>query len=226
MLKRFGEEIWIVDSAPSATSGFGCARRMVVIRLSNGDLFVWSPSVLSNELRKAVDALGEVRHLVEPNALHDQVLNDWRRVYASAKLYAPPGLRERRKDMIFDGDLGDEPAAAWADEIGQVVVRGNLITAEVVFFHRKSGTALFADLIQYLQANWDAGWRGRMERLFKTEPTVLEKFRVATTDRAAARASINRIVGWPTDKVLLARGDPIMRDGRAFIERAFRWLGH
>ncbi len=225
MLKRFGEEIWIADSAPSTTSGFGFGRRMAVIRLLNGDLFVWSPSVLSDELRKALDALGDVRHLVEPNALHDQFLNDWRRIYASAKLYAPPGLREKRKDIIFSGDLGDEPATAWADEIGQVVVRGNLVTAEAVFFHRKSGTALFADLIQYLQANWDAGWRGRVERLFRTEPTVPEKFRVATTDRAAARRCIDRILEWPTEKVLVARGDPIVRDGRAFIERAFWWLG-
>lgn len=31
---------------------------------------------------------------------------------------------------------------------------GNLITTEVVFFHVKSGTVLFTDLIQQFPANW------------------------------------------------------------------------
>ena len=36
---------------------------------------------------------------------------------------------------------------------------GNAITTEVVFFHARSGTVLFTDLVQQLPAHWFSGWR-------------------------------------------------------------------
>jgi hypothetical protein len=44
--------------------------RMVVVRLANGDRFLWSPTEPDEGLRKEIDALGAVRHLVSPNKLH------------------------------------------------------------------------------------------------------------------------------------------------------------
>src|ERR1700758_22479 len=69
-LQPFGPEIWIADAPVASFYGFPYSTRMAVIRLSDGILFVWSPVALSTELRAAVDALGPVRHLVSPNALH------------------------------------------------------------------------------------------------------------------------------------------------------------
>jgi hypothetical protein len=56
------------------------------------------------------------------------------------------------------------------------------------------------------------------------EPSVPRKFRVTFTDRQAARASVERILAWPTEKVLMAHGAPVTTDGRAFLRRAFKWL--
>ena len=135
-LKQFGPEIWIADGATVSTGGFHYGTRMAVIRLLDGGLFIWSPVKLTPALRAGVDALGEVRHLVPPNSLHHLFLDDWRAAYPNARAYAAPRLRDKRKDIDFAADLGDEPAAEWADDIDQVVVRGCLITSEVVFFHR------------------------------------------------------------------------------------------
>lgn len=63
---------------------------------------------------------------------------------------ASPGLREKRPDIVFAGDLTDSPIEAWADEIDHAIMHGNRITTEVVFFHRQSGTAIFTDQIQQL----------------------------------------------------------------------------
>ena len=90
MLQPFGEDIWIADGPVTATGGFRYGTRMVVIRLSDGGLFLWSPIPLSEPLRARIDDLGEVRHLVAPNALHHLFLGDWRRAYPAARLYAPP----------------------------------------------------------------------------------------------------------------------------------------
>lgn len=228
VLEAFGPEIWI-GGGPTvvAAAGFHYPTRMAVIRLAGGGLFIWSPVALSADLQGAVDALGEVRFLIAPNTLHDSFLSEWRRAYPGAKLYAAPGLRQRRKDLVFDGDLGDAPADGWAEEIDQVPVRGNLITTEVVFFHRLSGTAIFTDLIQHFSPTWFGGWRAivaRLDLMIGPEPSVPRKFRNAFVNRRAARVGLDQILAWPVQQVLMAHGPPVRSDGRAFIARAFRWL--
>jgi hypothetical protein len=53
---------------------------------------------------------------------------------------------------------------------------------------------------------------------------VPRKFRLAFTDRAAARRRCRRILAWPAEQVLMAHGPVIESDGQAFLARAFRWL--
>lgn len=228
MLKEFGPNIWIADGPEvQAAAGFHYPTRMAVIRLAKGDLAVWSPTALSDELRAAVDALGMVRYLVPPNTLHHTFLGNWQQAYPDAAVFAPPGLREKRQDIRFDADLGDVPMAAWAGEIDHAIMWGNQITSEVVFFHRESRTALVADLIQQFPRRWFRGWRdhvARLDLMVAEQPEVPRKFRLAFTDRHAARQSVATILDWPTDKVILAHGPLIATGGQAFLRRAFRWL--
>jgi hypothetical protein len=227
MLKPFGPEIWIADGPHVSVAGFHYGTRTAVIRLADGGLFIWSPIGLTADLRADVDALGEVSHLVPPNSLHHLFIAEWQGAYPGARLHAPPGLRAKRKDIAFDADLGDAPAPEWAGELDQVIVTGNRITSETVFFHRKSATVLFTDLIQQFPPGRFSGWRAivaRLDLMTEPEPTVPRKFRVMFTDRRAARAALARIRAWPAEKVLMAHGTPIERDGHAFIGRAFGWL--
>ena len=227
MLQPFAEEIWLADGPVTAVSGFRYPTRMAVIRLSGGALFIWSPIALSEDLRAAVDALGEVHFVIAPNSLHHLFLGEWQRAYPGARLYAPPGLRERRKDLVFDGDLDDAPNPDWSVEIDQVLVRGNLITTEAVFFHRRSRTVLFTDLIQHFGPAWFTGWRAvvaRLDLMVAPEPQVPRKFRTAFVNRRAARAALRRILTWPAKNVVMAHAAPIENGGQAFIARTFRWL--
>ncbi|MFZ5669612.1 MAG: DUF4336 domain-containing protein [Pseudomonadota bacterium] len=226
-LQAFGPEIWLADGPEAEVAGFRYPTRMAVIRLSDGGLFVWSPVALTEAARTGLEALGEVRHLVAPNALHHLFIPAWREAFPRARLHAAPGLAARRRDLAFDAELGDEPSADWAADLDQVLVRGNRITSEAVFFHRRSGAVLFTDLIQQFPRGWFRGWRGvvaRLDLMTEAEPTVPRKFRVAFHDRAAARAALARIRAWPARTVVMAHGAPVERDGAAFIARAFRWL--
>ncbi|MCY1667383.1 DUF4336 domain-containing protein [Rhizobium sp. SL86] len=228
MLKEFGPNIWITDGPTvTAAAGFRYSTRMAIIRLTNGDLVLWSPTALTDDLRAEVETLGAVRYLVPPNSLHHTFLADWQRTYPDATVYAPPGLREKRKDIRFDADLSDDPIAAWAGEIDHAIMCSNRITTEVVFFHRQSATAIFTDLIQQFPRGWFKGWRAfvaRLDLMTAAEPSVPRKFRVAFTDRHTARESLRRILAWPTEKVIVAHGPPITDEGQAFLRRAFRWL--
>lgn len=228
MIEEFGPDIWIADGPTvTAAAGFHYPTRMTVLRLANRDLVLLSPIALSGELRAEVDSLGAVRYLVPPNSLHHTFLSDWQEAYPDAQVFAPPGLREKRKDVRFDADIGDAPIVTWAGEIDHSIVWGNRITTEVVFFHRESGIAIFTDLIQHFPHGWFKGWRAlvaRLDLMTAPEPTVPRKFRIAFGDRHAARESLRHILAWPTQRVIIAHGPPITDDGQAFLHRTFRWL--
>jgi hypothetical protein len=226
-LRPFGENIWLADGPVVESAGFAYPTRMAVIRLDGGDLFVWSPIALTPELRAAIDALGVVRFIVTPTCMHHVALPEWRAAYPNAALYAAPGSRARRKDIAFDADLTDEAPAAWAGQIDQALMHGNAIATEAVFFHRASGTALFADLLQNFPPNWFKGWRrlvARLDGMIGAEAQVPQKFRVAFTNRRAARESLRRIETWQIERILMAHGAPVTQNARAFLTRAFRWL--
>jgi hypothetical protein len=226
-LLQFGSEIWIADGPVTSFYGFPYPTRMAVIRLSDGSLFVWSPVVLSESLCASVEALGPVRHLVSPNALHHLFLGEWKSAFPAARMYASPRLRHKRKDLTFDVELGNAAEPDWAADVGQVVVRGSFALTEVVFFHRRSGTALFADLIQNFPRDWFKGWRGFLARhggIVAPNPGTPGDWRTSFLNRRAARASLETILSWPIEQVVIAHGDLPTGDGTAFVRRAFSWL--
>lgn len=228
MLKEFGPDIWMVDGPTViAAAGFHYPTRMVLMRLPAGELVLWSPTALTDELSGEVDRLGTVRHLIAPNSFHHTFLADWQRTYPEATVYAAPGLREKRRDIRFDVDFLDDPIMAWAGQIDHAILWGNRLTTEVVFFHRPSRTAIFTDMLQQFPDGWFKGWRAliaRLDMMTAPEPAVPRKFQFAFTDRQAARHSLEHILAWPAQQVIMAHGPAVTTDGTALLRRAFRWL--
>jgi hypothetical protein len=196
---------------------------MAVIRLSDGSLFVWSPVALSGSLCASVNAVGPVRYLVSPNALHHLFLGEWKAAYPAARLFATQRLRRKRQDLKFDAELSDAPEFEWATDIEQVVLRGSFALTEVVFFHRSSGTALFADLSQNFPRDWFKGWRGFLARhggIVDPNPGAPGDWRASFLNRRAARTSLDKVLAWPIERVVIAHGVLPKRDG-AFVRQAF-----
>lgn len=225
----FGPDLWLTDGpAVTGAAGFRFPTRMAVVRLpGEGGLWVWSPVALTPEVQAATDVLGPVRHLVAPNSLHHTFLADWARAYPDARVHAAPGLTERTAGTAIHSVLGDAPDPAWDGSVDQVVVRGNRITTEVVFFHRPSATVLVTDLVQHIPQDWYHGWRAvvaRLDLMTASVPSVPRKFRMATTDKAAAQEAVERILDWPADQFVMAHGTPVETGGRAILQRAFGWL--
>lgn len=159
-LRPFAEDLWVAEGPIVSVAGFRYPTRMAVIRLADGGLFVWSPIALSPGLKREVLSLGQISFIVAPNTLHHLYLQEWASAFPGASLAAAPGLSEKRKDLRFDRVLDGQPDAVWSGDVDYVVFWGNLITAEVVFFHYGSRTVLFADLLQNFRPGWFPGWRG------------------------------------------------------------------
>jgi len=227
MLNQVGDELWIAEGEPVSFYGFPYPTRMAVVRLSNGDLWVWSPATLTEALTVEMGSLGPVRHLVEPNKLHHLFLPDWVSAFPEARLYAPPGLAKKRRDISFHAELGDVPDTAWAGEIDQVVFRGSLFMEEVVFFHRRSRAALVCDLIQKFDPETTRGLHGllmRLDGLVGPNGSTPREWRASFWNRRAARAALRQALEWDVEALVIAHGIWVRKSGREALRRSLAWL--
>ena len=226
-LKKIADEIWIADGPTVSFYGFPYPTRMALVRLANGDLWVWSPVDLDAELRSEVDALGPVRHLVSPNKIHHLFLGVWAEAWPEARLYASPGLVPRRKDLHFDAELGDIPDPTWDGQIDQVVVRGSFAMEEVLFFHRRSSTCLVCDLIQRHDKKKQSGWKGclmRLDGLVGPDGSTPREWRLSFVNRARARTALETALRWQPEHLVIAHGEWAPTDGAAALRHGLRWL--
>lgn len=226
-LASFGPDIWIAEGPVVSFYGFPYPTRMVVIRLGDGSLFIWSPIALTTELKAEVKALGAVAHLVSPNKIHHLFLKDWKDAYPDARTYALDELKKRKPALPIDAILEETPDRAWTNDIDQVIVRGSFAMSEAVFFHRKSSTAIFADLIENFSPDWFKGWRGflaRLDGIASPHPGAPREWRLSFRNRKMARAALDRILSWQPEQVVMAHGIVVRNDGVGFIRHAFGWL--
>lgn len=227
MLQPLGLDLWTVEGPPvRGAGGFDFPTRMCVARLPDGSVWVHSPIALTPEVRRVIGDLGPVRHLVAPNDLHHLSLPAWHDSNPRAQVHTAPGVPRKCSVAGAETPLRDIAPASWGGVFDQVMFRGNLITTEVVFFHRPSGTAIFTDLLQQMPGDWYTGWRGvvaRLDRMTGNAPAVPWKFRLAFRDRVALRAALKRVRSWPVRQLIMAHGPVVDTDAGAAVQHAFRW---
>ena len=197
---------------------------MIVVKLAEGNVWINSPVVASREGMERVTALGPLRYLVAPTPLHEWRLQGWKDKFPGAQVWVAPPVRNRTN--LSQHVLSDEPPAAWAQDLDQMIFRGSSVLNEAYFLHRKSRTLIFCDFIQ----NY-APQRGKLLR-----NTVMKWAGVlgggvpidirlsCARNRSQARASLQRLLAWDFESVILAHGDCIERDAKAFVRGAFHWL--
>jgi hypothetical protein len=227
MLREFGPSIYVADGPTVSFYGFPYPTRMALVRLSDGTTWAWSPVALTDELVSAVNAVGPVRHIVSPNKIHHLFLSEWKRRWPDARLYAPPGLAERKSEIQFDANLGDDPDPAWASDIDQVIFHGSFAMEEVAFFHRQSRTVLICDLIQRFPERVAKGWRGmlmRLDGLVGDRGSTPREWRASFLRRKQARLAREHVLGWKPEKLLIAHGKCSQSGASNIIEDALDWM--
>lgn len=220
-VRAFAEGLWVAE-APLRALGLELGTRMTVAQLPEGGLLLHSPVPLTGGLRDQVDALGTVRAVVFPNKLHHLFGSETLAAWPDALSYAAPGLREKDSKLRIDHELGDEPPPAWGGVFEMQRVEGASSINEVVLFHRPSGTLLLTDLAFNLRPG--AGlWRRLYLRLNRagSDLTVMKVMRLAIRDGAAARASLDAILKWPIERVIVCHGETIATGGGDAVRRAF-----
>jgi hypothetical protein len=227
MLVPFGQNLYVTDGPTVSFFGFPYPTRMAVARLSTGNAWVWSPIRLTNELADAVETVGPVSYIVSPNKLHHLALEEWKNRWPGARLYAPPGLARKKKELHFDAELDDEPDSAWKADIDQTVFRGSFAMEEVVFFHRASRTVIFGDLIQRFPQATTTGWTGmlmRFDDLVGPHGSTPREWRLSFLSRKAARAARRKVLAWRPTQLLIAHGECAACGATDIVAASLSWI--
>ena len=223
-LTPLAPDLWVATRPLVLFTG-DVGTRMTVIRLRDGGLWLHSPVRLDAPTRAALDALGPVRAVVAPSLVHHFFVGDYAAAYPAARVFAPPGLAKKRPDLRIDELLSDTPPPEWAGQLEQHLFKGAPIMNEVVFFHPPTRTLVLTDLAFNI-VRPAASRRARLFFRFVGARgfTPHRGVKLITRDRAAARRSVDHILGWDFDRVTVTHGDVLETGGRAAWEAAFRWL--
>jgi hypothetical protein len=222
MFSPVAEGIWTTER-PQRFWGVETGTRTTVVRLSDGGLFVHCPVALDDETRREVDALGEVRAVVASSLFHHLYVGEWMKAYPQALFAACPGLSEKRPDLAFGHVLGDEPHPLWAGDLAQVDFSARF-EKEVVFFHPCTRTMICADALLNLRRHPSRLTRVVAILMANTAPGKGWMERIAVKDWKLGREQVDRLLAWDIDKIVLAHGALVERDGRRVLREAYAWL--
>jgi hypothetical protein len=224
VLRELDRNIW-VEERPQRFYGLEVGTRMTVMRLADGSLVLHSPVSLDIALRAELDALGRVRFAVAPSRVHHLYAGEVKNAYPETQLWAAPGVSKKRPDLVIDGVLADAGPVEWKGQVEHVFFRGRPFENEVVFLHRPSRTLLTCDLA----FNFGPGTHFATRLLLQLirsygrfGPSRLDPLLIR--DRKAARESLERILEWDFDRVVVGHGDVLESGGHEALRAGYAWL--
>lgn len=205
--------------------GFYFDVRMTVLRLPGGQLILHSPLSLNQELKEAVDSLGEVGYIVAPNRFHHLFAGDWKDAYPEATLMGPRSLAKKRKDLTLDRALDEGTPEAWEGHLGIHALEGAPFIDEAVFHHRASGTLLATDILFNMQETKGALTPMILAVIGCNHPPAQSwDIKLVTRDKEASARSVRAILELDFDRLIIAHGEVIESGGKAILASAFGWL--
>ncbi len=229
MLKQLADGLWVVKH-PFKTMGLQLGTRSTLVRLDDGGLALISPGPLSVRVAPEISRVGPVRAIVAPNLLHHLYLERAVGVHPEAKVLVAPGLKDKlarmRRDVRVDEELGHGPARLLGTALEHTWVQGCPSVNEMAFLHRPSRTLILTDVLfnvprpEHWYTRLAMTVNGGYGRLLSTRV-----FRTTIKDRAAFRRSIEALLAWDFDRVIVTHGDVVERGGYEALREAFAWLG-
>ena len=228
-LHKFANNIWLADGPVVRDMGAFFTTRMTIVKLLDGSIWISSPVPVSFAALKEISELGDVRYLVAATPRHVWRLDLWHTLFPEAQLWAsrPTLFTLQKGHLPISGYLSDTPPHAWRADFEQLAFQGNPLLSEVLFFHRNAHTVILDDLIM---RNPVMEGKPLTNLIFKLggvqgpEGGVTVDMKMTFLNRKLARQSLERLLSWDFDKLIIAHGPCIESGAKQYIKRAFRWL--
>lgn len=220
------DQIWILEY-PVRFFGMDLYGRMTIIKLGNGELIIHDPYKIDELTKQEIDAIGEVKYIVAPGYFHHLFVTDFQQQYPDAETFLCPGLERKRPDIKFEWILGNRPDQRWDGVIEQVVVQGTRYIWEVAFFHKPSKTLILVDLLENIGDSYKhpAGVQLRFwwKKVFGmwNNPKAAPEYQVGWGKKGIVRNSLNKIIGWEANRIILAHGELVENNVRKTLSVAW-----
>lgn len=221
MLNQLHANLWELER-PLKAPGLRVGHRMTVARLASGELWVHSPVAFEELIARALAGLGVASHFIAPSIYHDLHWPEWFAHYPNATFYCAPGVNEEHAKLAFQRVLSPTARESWEAELPKVLIGGMPKLNEFVFLHAASRTLVVADLL----FNFDLNQQSLLGKLFLKLNGIYGRagcsrlFRRLIQDRAAFRASIEEILRWDFERILLGHGNIITSNGHRILREA------
>ena len=228
-LHEFANNIWLADGPVVRDMGAYFTTRMTIVKLSNGSIWISSPVPVSFTTLDEISELGDVRYLVAATPRHIWRLDLWHTLFPEAELWAsrPTLFTLKKGHLPISGYLNDTPVYAWRDDFEQLAFQGNPLLSEVLFFHRNTHTILLDDLIMRNPVMEGKPLTNLIFRLGGVQGPgggVTVDIKMTFLNRSLARQSLERLLSWDFDKLIIAHGPCIESGAKQYVKRAFKWL--
>jgi hypothetical protein len=233
MLREIDEEIWVAEQ-PLRYLGLSVGTRMTVIRLANRELAVISPIQASDDLMSQLSQLGIVKHIIAPNLYHYLFAANFKSLYPQATFWAASGLEVKKPELSIDQIIKSDADRLWNgiefiffDGFRTLGFSGFDSLNECVFFHSASHTLILTDTAFHFDESFPVLTQfatrvlGGYKRL---SPLVLEQ--IATIDKEGVRKSVEQVLNWNFERVIMAHGSIVEQNGKEKFKQGYeQFLG-
>jgi len=214
VMKELGENIWVHDDVMSL-AGKLLELRMTIVKLSNGGLWVHSPTALSPELIEEIKTLGSVSFIVGASNGHNIWLREWQDAFPDAALYVSGGIPKKLKLTNYQV-LSESHDSIWAEDLDREFMLGVPLFNESVFFHKSTKSLIVTDLIQNYPDERPPGFPGFVTK-YLFEPIGFKGTCVAPPlkmgfmikDKQNFALFIERVLDWDFERIIVTHGDII-----------------
>lgn len=223
-MEKLAEDIWVHEDE-LRLAGVTLRLRMTVVRLVTGQLWVHSPTAISDELIRQTSQLGDVGYIVGANNAHHLFLMEWASAFPSAQLIVSSGIP--RKLKLKDGyeRLDADFKNVWEEDLGWTYLPGFGFFDESMFLHKKSRSLILTDYIQ----NHEGAKQTFMQR-FVLGPLGFRgiclapplKLGFLCKDKVGYREALQRVKQWQFERIVVTHGDVIEDDAMTIFE----WLSN
>lgn len=216
-------DLWTLDQPFEMPGRVQIGTRSTLVRLADQSLWLHSPGPAVRQSADWLRQQGEVAHIIAPNAFHHLFMPEVAELFPAATLWGPRALQRKQPRLQFSL-LGAETPADWQPTLSAHAVQG-LKLRETVFFHAPSQTLIVTDLLFHLFPK-DLSTR-ILTTLMGTRNRLACSWlvRLALEDRQQLQASLEQILSWPFERVLMAHGEILeSADARDKVKAAMAWI--
>jgi hypothetical protein len=228
MIKELDRNIWVSEQ-PLRYFGLNVGTRMTIIRLSHGELAIISPIQPTPEIIAQLGKLGEVGHIIAPNLYHHLFAEDFKKLYPKALFWAASGLKLKKPNYSIDRIIANDEGILWDglehmffDGFKTLDLRGFVPLNEWVFFHSLTRTLILTDAAFNFDESFPAltQFAARLIGGYKNlSPSLLE--RVATTEKERVRRSVEKILNWDFERVIMAHGSIVEENAKQQLKLGY-----